>query len=281
MKYAFCNEMFGDEPFESAWTAARELGYTGVEIAPFTLLPSDGAFDVNDVSAQRRGEVKRLAADVGLEIVGLHWLLAKTDGYYLTSPNPQVRLDTGKYLQSLATLCAELGGKIMVLGSPQQRNLLPGVSYTDAETYAAEVLLHAMPVCEDLGVTIALEPLGPAEGDFLLTANQAMQLAQRVDSPSCRLQLDVKAMASEKFSPDTIIREHADALVHFHANDPNLLGPGMGEVEYGPIFEALRDVEYEGWVSVEPFRYEPNAFVVAERSITYMREIWAACTETN
>ena len=49
----------------------------------------------------------------------------------------------------LAELCADLGGKIMVLGSPQQRNLLDGVSYEDGEAYAAEVLHAAMPACAD------------------------------------------------------------------------------------------------------------------------------------
>ena len=111
-----------------------------------------------------------MAEDAGLEVVGLHWLLAKTEGFYLTSPDPTVRRRTAEYLQMLAEVCADLGGKIMVLGSPKQRNLLPGVSYDDAEAYAVEVLHAAMPACTQFGVTIGLEPLGPAEGDFMLTA---------------------------------------------------------------------------------------------------------------
>jgi len=280
MKYAFCNEMFGDEPFERAWAAARQLGYTGVEIAPFTLLPGAEPFDVDDVPAPRRREIKKLAADAGLEVVGLHWLLAKTTGLYLTSPESEVRRRTAEYLQSLAQLCADLGGTLMVLGSPQQRNLLPGVGYNEAEAYAAEVLRDAMPVCEDLGVTIALEPLGPAEGDFLLTAETAIHLAQLVDSSHCRLHLDVKAMASEKYSIDTIILDSRDWIAHFHANDPNLLGPGMGEVEYGPILTALRDIDYAGWVSVEVFKYEPSPLEIARQSIEYLQEVWSAVLRT-
>jgi sugar phosphate isomerase/epimerase len=280
MKYAFCNEMFGDEPFTQAWAAARQLGYTGVEIAPFTLLPGAEPFNVNDVSSPRRKEVKRQAADAGLEVVGLHWLLARTTGLYLTSPEPEVRRLTAEYLQSLAQLCADLGGSVMVLGSPQQRNLLPGVAYPEAEEYAAEVLRDAIPVCEDLGVMIALEPLGPAEGDFLLTAETAIQLAQLVDSPHCRLHLDVKAMASEKYSIDTIILNSREWLVHFHANDPNLLGPGMGKVQYGPILTALRDIDYAGWVSVEVFKYEPSPQEIARQSIEYLQEVWSAVEST-
>lgn len=275
MKYALCNEMFGDLPFGEVCATSRELGYTGIEIAPFTLHAGE-PFDVGDVSVEVRQTCRQQAADAGLEVVGLHWLLAKTEGLYLTSPEASVRAATSKYLVALAQLCADLGGKVMVLGSPQQRNLLPGVAYDEAEQYAAEVLRDAMPACADLGATIALEPLGPAEGDFLLNADSAVRLARLVDSPHCKLHLDVKAMASEKYPIDTIILNHRDWLVHFHANDPNLLGPGMGEVQYGPIFDALRDIEYQGWVSVEVFKYEPSPEEIAKQSIEYMQEVWAA-----
>jgi sugar phosphate isomerase/epimerase len=276
MKYAYCNEMFEDQPFDQAAAAMRALGYTGVEIAPFTLMPGTEPFDVRRVPAERRAEVKRQAADAGLEVVGLHWLLAKTSGFYLTSPQPAVRQATAEYLKSLVELCAELGGKVMVLGSPQQRNLLPGIGYEEAEQHAAEALRAVMPSCEQHDVTIALEPLGPTEGNFMLTAKSGIHLAELVGSPHCRLHLDVKAMASEASPIDVIIHESREWLVHFHVNDPNLLGPGMGEVEYGPIMTALAEINYAGWLSLEVFKYEPSPLEIGRRSIEYLRKIEAA-----
>lgn len=276
MKYAFCNEMFGDEPFQEVWPQVAKLGYTGVEIAPFTLWKADEHFDARAIPAFMRQHVAKIAADAGLEIVGLHWLLAKTQGFYLTSPEVAVRKATADYLKALSELCADLGGKVMVLGSPQQRNLLPGVGYNDAEQYAAEVLQAVMPTCEKLGVRITLEPLGPAEGDFMLTAETGIRLAKLVDSPYCQLHLDVKAMSSEKFAIPIIIENSQDWLVHFHANDPNLLGPGMGKVEFGPIMQALHDIKYDGWVSVEVFKYEPSPMEIARLSIEYMQKIVSA-----
>lgn len=272
MKFALCNEMFGDASFADTFSTTRRLGYTGIEIAPFTLLPGAATVDVRDVPAAMRAEVKQQAADAGLEVVGLHWLLAKTEGFYLTSPDPAVRQSTAEYFKALAELCCDLGATIMVLGSPQQRNLLPGVSHDEAEQYAAEVLRAAMPVCADSGVTVALEPLGPSEGDFLNTAASAIRLAKRVDSPHCKLHLDVKAMSSEPEPIDQVIRASREWVVHFHANDPNLLGPGMGEVEFEPIFAALKEIGYDGWVSVEVFKYEPSPEEIARRSMEYMRE---------
>ncbi len=273
MKFALCNEMFGDRSFADTFSTIRKLGYTGVEIAPFTLLPGVEPFDVRNVSAEKIVEVRMMAEDAGLEIIGLHWLLVKTEGLYLTSPDPTVRRHTSDYLKALAELCADLGGWVMVLGSPKQRNLLPGVSYEDAEAYATEVLHGALPACKQFGVTIGLEPLGPAEGNFMLTAESGIHLAKMVSSPFCKLHLDVKAMSSEGKPIADIIRDSREWMVHFHANDPNLLGPGMGEVDFRPIFTALREIKYDGWVSVEVFKYEPSPDEIARESIEYMQRV--------
>lgn len=270
MKYAICNETFQDWPFEKAFSYARGLGYTGIEIAPFTLASS-----AYDVDAEQRATVRQQIKDADLECLGLHWLLAKTEGFYLTTPDKTVRKATGDYLAELARLCRDLDGSIMVLGSPQQRNLLPGVSHEEAMEFAAATIKTAMPVLEDCGVTLALEPLGPGEGDFLNTAASGIDLAQMVDSPNCRLHLDVKAMSTEEKPIAEVIRESKDWVAHFHANDPNLLGPGMGEVEFDSIFAALKEIDYQDWVSVEVFDYEPGIETICERSMDYMREVEA------
>ena len=268
MKFAICNETFQDWPFEKAFQFARECGYTGIEFAPFTINNNAAA-----ISEQQRAEIRQQVSDAGLETVGLHWLLAKTEGYYLTSPEDSVRANTAEYFRALARLCRDLGGNLMVLGSPQQRNLLPGIDHDEAMKLAADVVQQAEPTFQDCGVTLALEPLGPAEGDFLLTAEKGIELAKMIDSPNVRLHLDVKAMSSESTPIPDIIRNSREFFHHFHANDPNKLGPGMGDVEFEPIFAALKDIDYQGWVSVEVFDYSPGPEVLAKDSIEYMRRI--------
>ena len=270
MKFALCNETFADLPIADGFRLTAEIGYTGIEIAPFTLSETlaGGATltDVRELSPAAREATRQAAAEAGLEVVGLHWLLAKTEGFYLTTPDAAVRQETAAYLRALAELCHDLGGKVLVLGSPQQRNLLPGVSLEEATDHAAEVLQAAMPTFEERGLTLALEPLGPAEGDFLNTAAEGVALAERVGSPACRLHLDVKAMASEPTPIPDIVRANRDHTAHFHANDPNLLGPGMGEVDFPPIAKALEETGYDGWVSVEVFKYEPSPEAIARES---------------
>ncbi len=266
MKFAICNETFQDWPFEKAFAYAGECGYTGVEIAPFTI-----AVDAKDISPAKRAEVRRQADDAGLEIIGLHWLLAKTEGYHLTSPETRVRERTVEYLGELARLCRDLGGSVMVFGSPPQRNLLPGVTAEQAADYAVEVFRQAVPVLEDHEVTLAVEPLAPTETNFLTTAAEAVSIIERVGSPNCRLHLDVKAMSAEAMPVADVIRANADYCAHFHANDANMQGPGFGDVDFVPILAALGEVDYRGWVSVEVFDYEPGIQRLVRESIDYMR----------
>lgn len=267
MKFAICNETFLDWPFERAFTFARECGYTGIEIAPFTM-----AHDARDIAPKQRDRVRAQADAAGLEVIGLHWLLAKTEGYHLTTADAKVRQRTAEYLEELARLCRDLGGRVMVLGSPLQRNLQAGVSHEQGVEHAAEAIGKAMPVIEECEVVLAVEPLGPAEGDFLNTAASAIELIERIGSPNCRLHLDVKAMSSEPTPIPEIIWASAPYLEHFHANDANRLGPGMGEIDFVPIFETLGEIDYRGWVSVEVFDYSPGVERLARESIDYMQD---------
>ncbi len=270
MKYGICNETFGDWPLEKALDFARQCGYTGWEVAPFMLTD-----DLLSFSHSQRADYRKQVEQSGFEIIGLHWLLAKTSGLHLTKPDADVRKRTADYLCELARLCADLGGQVMVLGSPQQRNYPEDQSPESAMQNAAEVLQAVLPQLEQNSVRIALEPLGRGEGNFLNTASDARRLQAMIDSPHVQLHLDVKAMSDEATPIPQIIRDNADAMIHFHANDPNRQGPGMGEVDFVPIFAALREIDYHGWVSVEVFDYQPGIERLVSESMSNMKRAWS------
>lgn len=272
MKFGICNETFEGWTLRRACEFSRACGYTGLELAPFTL-----AQDIRSLSVPARSEIRSTIEDAGLEVIGLHWLLAKTQGIHLTSPDPIVRSRTQAYFLELVQLCHDVGGKIMVLGSPLQRNLADGVTPSDGMAYAADVLRGIVPALRELGVVLALEPLGPQEGNFLLTAQQAVALRDQIGAEEVQLHLDVKAMSSESIPIPDLIRQNVHHLVHFHANDPNRRGPGMGETDFVPILRTLREVGYQGWVSVEVFDYTPGPEVLARESCENLQRCWQAC----
>ncbi|QOV88694.1 sugar phosphate isomerase/epimerase family protein [Humisphaera borealis] len=268
MRFAICNEIFEGWPWEKTCAFAHSLGYTGLEVSPFTL-----ADRAELVTPDRRKELKAQAESRGMEVLGLHWLLVKPAGLYITHTDADIRKKTADYFTALVHLCADLGGKVLIIGSPKQRNLLPGVSTDQALAFAEEVFAPCLTPAAQLGVTLAMEPLGPQETDFLNTAEQTMQLVRRMNSPNFQINLDVKAMSSESKPIPQIIRETAGHIAHVQVNDPNLLGPGMGEVKYEPIIAALREVGYDGWLSVEAFDFRPGAEHIARKSIEYLKQV--------
>lgn len=271
MKFAICQELYENWDWARQCKFSADLGYTGLELAPFTLAPR-----ITDVSAERRKQLRETAEQSGLQIIGLHWLLAKTEGFHLTTTNSSVRRATTQYLIELGDACADFGGDLMVLGSPQQRNLEQGVSLDQAYDHAAEVLSGCMSALRDRGVRICLEPLTPKETNFLNTCADAMRLIEMVNSPSLVLHQDVKAMLGGESLPiEKVIEQFAPHVGHFHVNDVNLLGPGMGPTDYAPIVKALKNTRYSGWISVEVFDYSLGAEKIACDSIDYLNRVFA------
>jgi sugar phosphate isomerase/epimerase len=266
MRSAICNETFEGWEHERICRFVAEVGYTGLELAPFTLAPR-----ITDVTQDQRQQLRTQAEAHGVQLIGLHWLLARTRGLHLTSPDTQVRQNTSDYLVELARCCRDLGGSVLVFGSPAQRSLLPGVSRAQGEALAIDTFRRARPGIEDAGVFLCLEPLSPPEADFIQTAAEAVAILDQIDSPHFLLHLDVKAMATEALSVPELIHQYSSRLGHFHANDPNRRGPGFGATDFGPIFQALQAVRYSGWVSVEVFDYSPDPETIARHSLATMR----------
>jgi sugar phosphate isomerase/epimerase len=267
MKFALCNEMFEGRPMVEVCSTAKRLGYDGIELAPFTLAPS-----AEDISAEQRKEVRQVISDNGLETVGLHWLFAGPSGLHMTTNDEETWGRTRDYLSCLLDLCSDLGGKVLVLGSPKQRSILDGQTREGAWKKAVELLSSVLDKAGELDLNICLEPLSTNETDFINTVAEGMQMVRQINHPNMKIHLDIKAMCSEGTPvPDIIRSVQADDVGHFHVNDSNLYGPGMGDVDYGPITEAIKDIGWDKWLSVEVFKYDPDPETIARKSIEYLR----------
>ena len=269
MPFGICNEIFKDWKLEDAMAYAKKAGYDAIEIAPFTI-----ANYVTDIPKARRQEIRDAAARTGIAISGIHWVLVQAEGMYLNHPDAAVRTRTAKYFCDLVDFCADLGGKIIVVGSPKQRNIMDGVTPQQGWDWASATFRDAVKHAGERDVTICFEPLAPTETNFINTAEDAIRFVQQHNSPNFKIILDVKAMCSESKPIPQIIRESWPHFAYFHANDRNLKGPGFGDVDFKPIAAALREVGYSGTVSVEVFKFEEGAEAIATRSIEYLKRIF-------
>jgi len=269
MQFAICNEIFKDWKLEDAMACASKAGYDAIEIAPFTI---DNY--VTDIPAEQRQNIREAAARANLSISGIHWVLAQAEGMYLNHPDKAVRERTAKYFCDLVDFCGDIGGHIIVVGSPKQRNIMDGVSPEQASEWALKTFERSVRRALERGLTICLEPLAPAETNFINTAAEAIRFVRHFHSPSFKIILDVKAMCSESKPIPQIIAESWPHFAYFHANDKNLKGPGFGDVDFKPIAAALKKVNYQGYVSVEVFNFDEGPEAIATRSIDYLKKVF-------
>ncbi|MEM1508634.1 MAG: sugar phosphate isomerase/epimerase family protein [Thermofilaceae archaeon] len=266
MRIAICNEVIRS-PWTHVVAVISELGYEGVEIAPYTL-----ANDIRELNQSERRRIREEAESHGLNICGLHWLLVSPPGLHLTHPDSRVRERTVAYLGELARLCNELGGNVMVLGSPKQRSTLPGQGRNEAWMLLREGLRKASRLAEDHGVVIALEPLARNLTDIINSVREALKMLEEVGSPALKINLDVYSMTDEERPYIDIIEDAGSHLVHFHANDTNGLAPGTGSANYLEILLALKTVGYKGWLSVEILTPIDDPVSVAKAGLINLRE---------
>lgn len=269
MKIALCNEVIRDQPFEAQCALAGALGYDGLEVAPFTL-----SEDPARLSARRRRSLCRMAQEAGCPITGLHYLLAAPEGLSITSSEPQVQQKTRDHILQMVDLCADLGGGILVHGSPAQRRLEDGVSPQHARATAEAHLFAAGQAAHEAGVLYCIEPLSPRITNFLTSLAEAAEILDRLSSPGLTSMIDtLAAWQGETEEPDALLRRHLPAGIigHVHLNDSNGRAAGQGEHRFLRIIKELQVQNYSGIIGVEPFDYHPDGPGAAAFAIGYLR----------
>jgi sugar phosphate isomerase/epimerase len=275
MKFALCNEVLQPLPFAQQCALAADLGYDGLELAPFTL-----AADPTRLTDAQVAQARRVAEDHGLEIFGLHWLLVAPAGLSIVSADAALRRRTSDVMVRLVELCAALGGSYLVHGSPKQRSVPAGSTREQAWERARECLQAAAGAAARCGVTYCLEPLSPRETDLFNTVEECARMVDEVGSPALRTMVDCSAAGQAESLPvDELLVKWAPRGVigHVQVNDPNRRGPGQGEMDFAPILDALGWLQAEGHfhgiVGVEPFDYVPDGPGCAALSLGYLRGV--------
>jgi D-psicose/D-tagatose/L-ribulose 3-epimerase len=274
MRIALCNEVLAGMPLQRQCEVAAALGYDGLEIAPFTLSESP-----EKISTAEAATIRATVEGAGLVVTGLHWLLVKPDGLSLTDPDTGVRKRTIEVMTRLTALCAELGGAVLVHGSPKQREVAAGETHPVALARLRDGLAQAATAAAKAGVTYCIEPLSRKETSVINTIAEAAELVRAIDHPHLRTMIDCSAagLTETDSIPSLIDRWLPTGLIaHVQVNDPNRRGPGQGEMKFAPILKALKRQHYAGTLAVEPFDYVPDGPGVAGFSAGYLRGLLEA-----
>ncbi len=267
MKFAVCSELFGKKPWDSVCAFVKGAGFDGIEIASTSF-----AEKVTDISAAQRKQIGKAAQDKGLALPAMHMLMSPPSlGMHINSPDAAVRAKTVDYLKAVADLAGDLGAETIIYGSPFSRNVGAGSDYRQARAWFVEGVRKAAEHAATRGVTICVEPLPADCTDLCTTSESAYTLVLSVDHPNFGLMLDCKAMTSEVRPVEKTIGLFGRYAKHVHVNDPNSRAPGFGALDYQPILNALKAAGYDGWISLEPFKYFPDAETVVPVSLKYLK----------
>jgi sugar phosphate isomerase/epimerase len=269
-RHAMCNEAFEGRSFAAACAAIRRAGYTGLEIAPFTLADAPAR-----IGEDRRREYRRIMASEGLHFAGFHWLMATPKGLHVTAPDAALRRRGWEHIRALIDLCAALGdGGVMIFGSPQQRCATGGLTPAEAVRHFVEGLASVAPHALARGVTVAVEALSKDQCDVILSLAEAVAVVREVGSPAVETMFDVHNAIDEAETPAALVDRYFEHIRHVHVNELDGRHCGAGNYDYKPLFETLRRREYAGWISLEVFDFTPGAERLAAESLRHLeREI--------
>jgi sugar phosphate isomerase/epimerase len=266
LKQAICNEAFEEYSFAEACRAMRRIGYSGIEIAPFTLAETPA-----EVSAAKRAEYRDIMQSEGLAFVGLHWLMVSPKGLHVTTPDEQLRRRSWDHIRALIDLCADLGpGGVMVFGSPNQRCATGGFTPKDSSRRMAEGLAAVAPQAEARGVTVLLEALPANQCDVVQTLAEAVAIVEEIASPAIQTMFDVHNAIDEREPHPALVERYFGHIRHVHVNELDGRHCGAGDYDFRPLLAALQRLNYTGWVSLEAFDFSPGAERLAAESLRHL-----------
>jgi D-psicose/D-tagatose/L-ribulose 3-epimerase len=269
MEFALCNEVLRGLSLAEQCRFAADLGYAGLEIAPFTL-----AEDPTRLGDRAVAEMRGIVEDHGLSVTGLHWLMIAPEGLSLTDPDPDVAARTGDAMVALVDLCAGLGGRVLVHGSPAQRQI--GRDPAAARATAIGHLAAAGAWARAAGVTYCFEPVAADECDFVNLVAEAAAIVEEVGDAGLRTMIDTCHACKGEAEPLAALTERwlpTGLIAHFQLNDRNRRAPGQGNDRFGPLLATLKRAGWTHPLAVEPFVYIPDGPATAARAIGYLRGV--------
>ncbi len=226
---------------EDILPAIREYGYDGVEIPLF------------EPAEFQAATIRR-----GLEQAGLECTVSAVlmPGQSLLSDDGGVRRATRTHLENCIKAAAEVGSSLLAGPLYSPVGYLPGRRRTQDEwKWAVEACQALGPVLAANQVTIALEPLNRFETYFLNTAADGVALVEEVNHPRVGLLMDTFHANIEEKDVAGAFRAAGRWLKHVHTCENDRGTPGSGHVDWTGVFGALRDIGYDGWLTIESFGF--------------------------
>lgn len=223
----------------------KDIGYDGVEVP---------IFDLDQAAWTRWGQ--RLD-ELGLERTANTVIAPEHDPL---SADSRVRQAAYDHMRAVIDCCAAVGAPLLCGPHQVALGVFTGSGPTQEEwKRSVEHLQRVSEYAAECGVMLAEEVVNRFELYHLNILDQAIRFVDEVGHPNCRIHLDTFHAHIEEKDPATAIRRAGNRIAHVHISENDRGIPGTGSVVWKPTFEALRDIGYDGWLTVEAFgNFLPN-----------------------
>jgi protein FrlC len=242
-------------PLEETIRRIARIGYDGIEIGA----AAPHAFPAY-LSAERRRDIKRVLVDNNLAVSAMLPAPGGGPGFNVASPLREERRAAIEQYKEVAQLCSDLGGSILLYVAGW---VIYGTEWKQAFEWSREALVEIGQAAADLGMTVVIEQ-NPADGNLLESIDDGIEMMRAVDAPNVKLMFDtIHAMYRNEVPTDYVYRMGPD-LRYVHISDVDRLPPGQGRGDFIGLVQALKDIGYDGWLSMEiGFNYrnaQPDKF---------------------
>lgn len=253
-------------PLSESFALASQYGCDGIEVH---------LRDPHDVNWQEMVELSRRYA-LPVTTLGTG-MAAKMDGLTFSDPEAGVRSRAVERVKEHIRLAAQLGSAVTI-------GVLNGNLGSDLEQAAQRREHHfaCLKACcqaaADAGVSLLLEPLNRYECDWLNTTEDALSIIAQLGFANLKYLADTYHMNIEEVNIAASIRRADSALGYIHLVDSNRCGPGQGHLPFGEVLNALIDVGYEGYLSLECLP-KPDAEGAIRNSLNFVKRLLAEAVD--
>lgn len=253
-------------PLEETIRRIARIGYDGIEIGA----AAPHAYPAY-MSPERRREIRKVLDDNNIVVSAMLPAPGGGPGFNVASPSPEERRAAIEQYKEVAQLCSDLGGDTLLYVAGW---VIYGTEWKQAFEWSREALAEIGQAASDLGVTVVIEQ-NPADGNLLESADDGIEMMRAVDAPNVKLMFDtIHAMYRNEAPTDYVYRMGED-LRYVHISDVDRLAPGQGRGDFVGLVQALNDIGYNGFLSMEiGFNYrnaQPDKF--AREAYEYMKPL--------
>jgi fructoselysine 3-epimerase len=218
------------------------IGYDAIEIGA----ASPHAYP-RYVPPERRTLIKNLLDENGIGVSSMLPAPGGGPGYNGASPLPEERRDTVQQYKDVVDLCSFWGGKIICYVAGWQ---VFGTTRDQAWKWSCEGLREIARYAADKDITICVEPT-PVDSNLVEGSDDAIEMMREVDEPNVKVMFDTyHVLFRKEVQTDYAYQMGAD-LKHIHLSDSDRLAPGQGTVDFRKLFQALKDVNFDGYLTME------------------------------